>query len=92
MYEGKLNGVRYLFLENERFFTINPAPENPSAQDGCYIFNANHIDEVERFAFLSKAVYQLLEYVEFNKPKSILTPNILIANDWHSGALSGLTK
>ena len=92
VYEGKLNGVRYLFLENSRFFTINPAPENPSAQDGCYIFNANHIDEVERFAFLSKAVYQLLEYVEFNKPKSILAPNILIANDWHSGALSGLTK
>lgn len=92
VYGGKLNGVRYLFLENNKYFTINPAPENPSAQDGCYIFNANHIDEVERFAFLSKAVYCLLENITLNKNKNIAAPNILIANDWHSGALSGLTK
>lgn len=92
VYTGVLNGVRYLFLQNERFFSINPAVENPTTQAGCYIFNEFKIDEVERFAFFSKAVYCMLENITLVPNKQLPVPNILIANDWHSGALSGLTK
>ena len=92
VYAGLLNGVEYYFLHNERFFSINPSAENPSGQTGCYVLNENEVDEVERFAFFSKAVYVLLEDLIIKPDKKIELPNILIANDWHSGALSGLTK
>ncbi len=92
IYSGEYHGVTYYFLHNDRFFTINPAPENPSTQDGCYVWNEHLVDEVERFAFFSKAVYCLLENIEIKADENISLPNILIANDWHSGALSGLTK
>lgn len=92
IYKGQLNGVNYLFLHNDRFFSITPAKGNPSGQGGCYVLNNLNIDEVERFAFLSKAVYCLLEDIAGNKLNEIDLPNILIANDWHSGAISGLTK
>ena len=62
------------------------------SQDGCYVMNEFGINEVERFAFFSKAVYELLKEIFEGKIKDISRPNVLIANDWHSGALSGLTK
>ena len=92
VYCGELNGVTYYFMHNEYFFSINPSPKNPSGQGGCYVLNENGIDEVERFAFFSKCVYTLLEAITILPDKKIALPNILIANDWHSGALSGLTK
>jgi glycogen synthase len=92
IYEGELKDVTYYFVRCDRFFGINPAEKNPSGQTGCYVLNADGVDEVERFAFFSKAVYCLLEDL-MQKPDSALPlPNILLANDWHSGALSGLTK
>ena len=67
VYRAHYDGVDYFFFENERFFSINPHAENPSAQDGCYVLNEFNIDEVERFAFLSKAVYKFLEYLTAEK-------------------------
>jgi len=91
VYCAKYQNTVYWFLYNSRFFSIDPHPDNNPAQDGCYILNSLGINEVERFAFFSKAVYVLLKYlVVKNKQKEI--PNLLIANDWHSGALAGLTK
>lgn len=92
LYTGMFNGVNYLFLHNERFFSINKSVNCPAGQGGCYVLNENGVDEVERFAFFSKAVYCLLETVAENSLKQPVMPNILIANDWHSGAISGLTK
>lgn len=92
VYKGELRGVDYYFLHNLNFFSIFPAQNNPSGQTGCYVFNENGIDEVERFAFFSKAVYCLLENLTAKDDKNVELPNILLANDWHSGALSGLTK
>lgn len=92
VYEGILNGVTYYLLHNLHFFSINPSANNPSAQGGCYVLNENEIDEVEKFAFFSKAVYCLLEELAQKSDKHINLPNILLANDWHSGALAGLTK
>lgn len=92
VYTGVFNNTNYIFLANDRFFSINPHPDNPSAQDGCYVMNEFGINEVERFAFFSKAVYELLKEIFEGKIKDISRPNVLISNDWHSGALSGLTK
>ena len=92
IYTGHSNNTNYIFLSNTRFFSINPHKFNPSAQDGCYILNEYGINEVERFAFFSKAVYELIENIYSGKINEIEKPNTLIANDWHSGALAGLTK
>lgn len=92
VYSGELQGVEYIFLDNERFFSINPHKNNKASQQGCYVLNEHGVDEVERFAFFSKAVYSLLKLMIEEKIKVFAKPNILIANDWHSGALSGLMK
>lgn len=92
VYTGKWGNTDYIFLENERFFSINPHKDNPSAQDGCYVLNESGINEVERFAFFSKAVYELIENIVKGSIKEIEQPNVLLANDWHSGAISGLIK
>ena len=91
VYTASLHDVDYIFLSNSRFFSINPHKKNPPAQDGCYILNEFGIDEVERFAFFSKAVFCLLTAICTKKIK-LPEPNSIIANDWHSGALAGLTK
>ena len=94
VYCAKKGPVEYIFLKNRRFFSITTDYRNPDCQDGCYVLNKLGIDEVERFAFFSKAVYVLLlNLVQNNASLSkISCPNVLLANDWHSGALSGLTK
>lgn len=88
IYTGKHEHTSYIFLSNDQFFNIDPHTDNPPAQDGCYILNKYNVNEVERFAFFSKAVYELV--------KSLIDkaycPNIMIANDWHSGAIAGLMK
>ncbi len=92
VYLGEFNHVKHIFFENSRFFSINPCKDNPSFLDGCYVNNEFGIHEVERFAFFSKSVYCLLKEVLDGKLSQIIPPNVLLANDWHSGAISGLTK
>lgn len=92
IYSGNCGNTDYLFLECPRFFSINPSSENPSAQDGCYVLNEFGINEVEKFAFFSKCVYKLVENIIKGNLREIKLPNVLLANDWHSGALAGLMK
>jgi len=92
VYQGVFHDVSYIFLRNERFFSINPSKSNPSTQDGCYVLNEHNINEVERFAFFSKSVFMMLIECASGHLKGLKCPNILVANDWHSGALGGLCK
>lgn len=92
VYTAGCGRTGYIFLENDRFFSINPRADNPPAQDGCYVLNEHNVNEVERFAFFSKAVYRLIEDIVAKKVTGIEKPDILLANDWHSGAISGLVK
>ncbi len=92
VYTGSFRNCPYIFFANERFFNIDGAKDNPPAQDGCYIKNKYEINEVERFAFFSKCSYILLKEIMQNNIPQLQAPNVIIANDWHSGALSGLTK
>ncbi len=92
VYTASFNNVDYIFIQNDHFFSINPHAENPSTQDGCYVRNEFDVNEVERFAFFSKAVYLLLKECSADNIINLKLPNILIANDWHIGALTGLCK
>ncbi len=92
VYKGFFGGVGYIFLKNKHFFAIDPSDKNPSTQDGCYILNNNNVNEVERFAFFSKAIYTLLCHAHEATKTKLEVPNILLANDWHSGAIGGLCK
>lgn len=73
-YTGRCDNTDYIFLSNDRFFSINPHKFNPSAQDGCYVLNEHGVNEVERFAFFSKAVYELIENICGRKIKEIENP------------------
>ena len=92
VYQGVFNDTNHFFFENQRFFSINPHKNNPSAQDGCYVLNEFNVNEVERFAFFSKSTYCFLKEILSGNIKNVEAPNILLANDWHSGEISGLTK
>ena len=91
VFSGTFEHTEYIFLKCDRFFSINPSANNSPAQDGCYVCNEFNINEVERFAFLSKAVFVLLKQICDHRC-SLQKPTSLIANDWHAGALSGLLK
>ena len=88
VYCGHFENTDYIFFDCEHFFSIDPHKKNPSAQDGCYILNKYNVNEVERFAFFSKTIYTLLSSLIGTAD----CPNVIIANDWHSGAISGLMK
>lgn len=56
-------GVTYYFIDNEYYFK----------REGLY----GYYDDAERFAFFSRAVMEMLDYIDFK-------PDILHCNDWQS--------
>lgn len=67
VFEAKYKGIRYYFVDNEFYF----AGANP--------YN-NIYEDVEKFAFFSKAVLMALPYIDFE-------PDIIHCNDWQTGLL-----
>lgn len=63
VFECTHNGVVYYFLDNEYYFK----------RDGIYGF----YDDAERFAFFSRAILEMVNYVDFE-------PDILHCNDWQT--------
>ncbi len=61
VYEANHNGVIYYLLDNQYYFK----------RPGLY----GHYDDAERFAFFSRAVLEMLDYIDFK-------PDIVHANDW----------
>ncbi len=64
VFEARHNGVIYYLLDNQYYFKRN----------GLY----GHYDDAERFAFFSRAVLEMLKYIDFK-------PDIIHANDWQCG-------
>ena len=60
------NGVTNYFLDNEYYF----------GRDGIYGF----FDDCERFVFYSRAVLEMLRYIDFK-------PDIINANDWQAAMI-----
>ncbi len=63
VFEAKLDGVIYYLIDNQYYFK----------REGLY----GHYDDAERFAFFSRAVLEILKYIDFK-------PDILHANDWQT--------
>ena len=63
VFEAKAGGVIYYLLDNQYYFK----------RKGLY----GHYDDAERFAFFSRAVLEMLPYLDFK-------PDIINANDWQA--------
>lgn len=64
VFEAHFKGVTYYFLDNEYYF---------KREGNIY----GYFDDAERFAFFSKAVVEMLQYIDF-------APQIIHSNDWQS--------
>ncbi|MBQ1397533.1 MAG: glycogen synthase [Clostridia bacterium] len=63
VFEARYRGVDYYFIDNQYYFK----------RKGYY----GHYDDAERFAFFSRAVLEMLPYVDYK-------PDIIHANDWQT--------
>lgn len=63
LYETSVDGVIFYLIENSQYF-------NRSRVYGEF-------DDAERFAFFSKAVLEVIKYIDF-------IPDIIHSNDWHT--------
>ena len=66
VFEKTEKGVKYYFLDNEYYFK----------RSGLYGF----FDDGERFAFFSRAVLEMLNYIDF-------APDIIHCNDWQTALI-----
>lgn len=71
LFEAHIDGTIYYLLDNEYYFKRN----------GIY----GHYDDGERFAFFSKAVLEMLQYINFH-------PDVIHANDWHTALIPTYKK
>lgn len=63
IFEARYNGVVYYFIDNQYYFK----------RDGLY----GHYDDAERFAFFSRAVLEIIPYIDY-------IPDIIHCNDWQT--------
>ncbi len=66
IFEARLNGVIYYFIDNQYYFK----------RDGLYGF----YDDAERYAFFSRAVLEILPYIDFK-------PDVIHCNDWQTALI-----
>jgi starch synthase len=66
IFKAEVNGVTYYFLDNEYYFGRN----------GLYGF----YDDCERFTFFSRAVLEMLRYIDFK-------PDVINSNDWQTALI-----
>ena len=66
IFELKYNGVICYFLDNQYYFK----------RQGIY----GHYDDAERFAFFSRAVLEIIPYIDFK-------PDIIHCNDWQTSLI-----
>ena len=63
LFEARYNGIVYYFLDNQYYFK----------RKGLY----GHYDDAERFAFFSRAVLEVIPYLDY-------TPDVIHCNDWQT--------
>lgn len=63
IFEAKYNGVIYYLIDNQYYFK----------RDTIY----GHYDDAERFAFFSRAILEIIPYIDFK-------PDIIHCNDWQT--------
>ena len=78
VYQTRSGGVRVFLIDNKKYLSRGPVYFEPTAFAGSR-------KEINRFLFFSKAVFELIE-------RGFLKPDVVHANDWHTGALVSLLK
>ncbi|WP_099204439.1 glycogen synthase GlgA [Scatolibacter rhodanostii] len=68
VYEARVGDVIYYLIDNQYYF---------KRTGGIY----GHFDDAERFAFFSRAILEMLPYVDFK-------PDVIHANDWQTALVS----
>jgi len=63
IFEARVNGVIYYLIDNQYYFKRQPI--------------YGHYDDAERFAFFSRAVLEILPYIDF-------VPDVIHCNDWQT--------
>ena len=63
IFEAKINNVIYYLIDNQYYFK----------RQGIY----GHFDDAERFAFFSRAILEMLPYIDFK-------PDVIHTNDWQT--------
>ena len=66
IFEAKVGQVTYYLLDNQYYF----------GRRGLY----GHFDDAERFAFFSKAVLEIIQYIDFQ-------PDVIHCNDWQTAMI-----
>ncbi len=66
IFTAEWNGITYYFIDNEYYF----------GREGLYGF----YDDCERFVFFSRAVLEMLRYIDF-------APDIIHGNDWQTALI-----
>ena len=66
LFEAKANNVTYYLLDNQYYF----------GRKGYY----GYFDDGERYAFFSKAVLEMIQYIDFQ-------PDVINCNDWQTGLI-----
>ena len=66
IFEAHIDGVIYYLIDNQYYFK----------RDGLY----GHYDDAERFAFFSRAVLEIIPYIDF-------VPDIIHCNDWQTALI-----
>lgn len=64
IFEAKLDGVIYYLIDNQYYF---------KREGGIY----GHFDDAERFSFFSRAILEMLPYIDFK-------PDVIHTNDWQT--------
>ncbi len=64
IFEAKIDGVIYYLIDNQYYF---------KRSGGIY----GHFDDAERFSFFSRAILEMLPYIDFK-------PDIIHTNDWQT--------
>lgn len=67
IFEAKIDNVTYYLIDNQYYF---------KRKGGIY----GHFDDAERFSFFSRAVIEMLPYLDFK-------PDIIHANDWQTALI-----
>ena len=66
IFEARYDGVTYYLIDNQYYFK----------REGLY----GHYDDAERFAFFSRAVLEIIPYIDY-------TPDIIHCNDWQTAMI-----
>lgn len=66
--EAKSDGITYYFIDNEKFF------------HGAKPYQDNHVEEISKFVFFSKAALSILPVVDFR-------PDVIHCHDWQTAII-----